>query len=143
MGGPSLAVTETRTPIAQSSDKPFVASTSWLAGLGATVGLGGLLASSCCVVPMALAGLGAGGAAFSGLEFLATWRIYFIAGAALALAIGWVMFFRQRSIACGPCADTMPARRVATLLSVGTAFVALSYVWDPLIEPMLLRFVRQ
>jgi mercuric ion transport protein len=135
-----VAVTETQAPIAQPSDKPLV-STIWLAGLGATAGLGGLLASSCCVVPMALAGLGAGGAAFSGLEFLATWRIYFIAGAALALAIGWVMFFRQRSIACA-CAGTMPTRRVATLLSIGTAFVALSYVWDPLIEPMLLRFVR-
>ncbi len=85
-----MAVTEIQAPIARSSDKPFVASTSWLAGLGATVGLGGLLASSCCVVPMALAGLGAGGAAFSGLDFLATWRIYLIAGAALALAIAFL-----------------------------------------------------
>ena len=136
-----MAVTETQVPIAQSS-KPLVASTSWLAGIGATVGLGGVLASSCCAVPMALAGLGAGGAAFSGLEFLATWRIYFIAGAALALALGWAMFFRQRSIVCGPCAETTPTGKVATLLSIGTAFVALSFVWDPLIEPMLLRFVR-
>jgi hypothetical protein len=36
----------------------------------------------------------------------------------------------------------MPTRSTATLLSIGTAFVALSYLWDPLIEPMLLRFVR-
>jgi mercuric ion transport protein len=136
-----VAVTETQAPIAQSSDKPFVSSTSWLAGIGATVGLGGVLASSCCAIPMALAGLGTGGAAFSGLEFLATWRVYFIAGAALALATGWVTFFRQRSIACA-CAGTMPTQRVAALLSIGTVFVALSYVWDPLIEPMLLRFVR-
>jgi mercuric ion transport protein len=136
-----VAVTETQVPITQLG-KPLAVSTSWLAGIGATVGLGGVLASSCCVIPMALAGLGAGGAAFSGLEFLVTWRIYFIAGAALALALGWAMFFRQRSIACGPCADTMPTRRVATLLSIGTACVALSYVWDPLVEPMLLRFVR-
>ena len=136
-----MAVTETQVPTVQSG-KPLVVSASWLAGIGATVGLGGALASSCCVVPMALAGLGAGGAAFSGLEFLATWRIYLIAGAALALALGWTMFFRQRSIVCGPCAGTMPTRRVAALLSIGTAFVALSYVWDPLIEPTLLRLVR-
>jgi mercuric ion transport protein len=136
-----VAVTDTQLPVAQSGKPPAV-SASWLAGIGATVGLGGVLASSCCVIPMALAGLGAGGAAFSGLEFLATWRIYFIAGAALALALGWAMFFRQRSIACGPCAATMPTRGVATLLSIGTAFVALSCVWDPVIEPMLLRFVR-
>lgn len=136
-----MAVTETQVPKAQSG-KPLAVSTGWLAGIGATVGLGGVLASSCCVIPMALAGLGAGGAAFSGLEFLATWRIYLIAGAALASALGWAMFFRQRSISCSPCTDTMPTRRVATLLSVGTAFVVLSYLWDPLIEPILLRFVR-
>jgi mercuric ion transport protein len=134
-----MAVAETQA--SQAPDEPFVGSAGWLAGLGATVGLGGLLASSCCVVPIALAGLGAGGAAFSGLEFLATWRIYFIAGAALVTAVGWVMFFRQRSIACA-CDGTMPTRSTATLLSIGTAFVALSYLWDPLIEPMLLRFVR-
>jgi len=136
-----VAATETEVPIAQA-DKPLVVSTSWLAGIGTTIGLGGVLASSCCVIPMALAGLGASGAAFSGLEFLAAWRIYFIAGAALAVTLGWAMFFRQSSIACGPCADMMPTRKVATLLSIGTAFVALSFVWDPLIEPMLLRFVR-
>jgi mercuric ion transport protein len=134
-----MAVAETQA--SQAPDEPFVGSTGWLAGLGAIVELGGLLASSCCVVPIALAGLGAGGAAFSGLEFLATWRIYFIAGAALVTAVGWVMFFRQRSVACA-CDGTMPTRSTATLLSIGTAFVALSYVWDPLIEPMLLRFVR-
>jgi mercuric ion transport protein len=134
-----MAATETQA--SQASDMSFVASTGWLAGLGATVGLGGLLASSCCVVPMALAGLGAGGAAFSGLEFLATWRTYLIAGAALATAIGWVVFFRQRSIACA-CDGTMPTRSTATLLSLGTSFVALSYLWGPLIEPMLLRSIR-
>jgi len=137
-----VAVTETQAPIAQG-DKPLGVPTSWLAGFGATVGLGGLLASSCCVVPMALAGLGAGGAAFSSLEFLATWRIYLIAGAALALAVAWTMFFRQRSIACDACDRAMPTRSTAILLSMGTAFVALSYIWDPLIEPMFLRFVRQ
>ena len=135
-----MAATETQVPIAQSG-KPLIVSTSWLAGIGATVGLGGVLASSCCVIPMALAGLGAGGAAFSGLEFLATWRIYFVAGAAIALALGWAMLFRQRSNACASV-GAMPKRSTATLLSIGTAFVAVSYAWDPLIEPVLLRFVR-
>jgi mercuric ion transport protein len=136
-----MAVTETQAPIAQT-DKPPVASSSWLAGLGATIGLGGVLASSCCAIPMALAGLGAGGAAFGGLEFLATWRSYFIAGAALTLAVGWVLFFGQRSIACNSRTCTMPTRNTAALLSIGTIFVALSYVWDPLMEPMLIRFIR-
>jgi mercuric ion transport protein len=136
-----MAITETQTPIAQS-DKPPIASSSRLAGLGATIGLGGVLASSCCAIPMALAGLGAGGAAFGGLEFLTTWRIYFIVGAALTLAIGWGLFFRQRSIACNARTCNMPTRRTAALLSIGTMFVALSYVWDPLIEPMLVRFIR-
>jgi hypothetical protein len=55
-------------------------STGALGGLGTAIGLSTLLASSCCVVPLALAGLGASGALFSGLAFLAI--------VLLAIAIG-------------------------------------------------------
>jgi mercuric ion transport protein len=138
----TVTATETTTPIERETNVP-VASVSWLAGLGTTVGLVGLLASSCCVIPMALAGIGAGGAAFSGLEFLARWQPFLIGAAALSLAVGWAMYFRQRFMRrneCTPCAK--PSRWVATLLMLGTVFVALSYVWEPYIETMLIRFVR-
>lgn len=77
--------------------KPLPApSTSLLAGTGAVVGIGALVASSCYVLPIALAGLGVTGAVFSGLAFLADIRPFLIAGAAAMLAVGWAFFFWRR-----------------------------------------------
>jgi mercuric ion transport protein len=121
------------------------ASTGWVAGLGATFGLGALISSSCCAVPLALAGLGAGGAVFSGLEFLAQWRLYLLGAASLALLASWVMFFRHRAVACNTgasCARPAPTKRTVAALSIGTAFVALALVWDALIEPIVFKLVR-
>lgn len=124
---------------------PSKVSTNWLAGLGATFGLGALVSSSCCAVPVALAGLGAGGAVFSGLEFLANWRPYFLGAAALGLLTSWGMFFQRRANTCsadGRCTTSAPTKRTALLLSIGTAFVALSVAWDWLIEPFVFKLVR-
>jgi len=120
------------------------ASTGWVAGLGATFGLGALISSSCCAIPLALAGLGAGGAVFSGIEFLAQWRLYLLGAASLALLASWVMFLRHRAAACNTgasCAPTPTGRTVAAL-SIGTAFVALALAWDALIEPIVFKLVR-
>jgi mercuric ion transport protein len=124
---------------------PPTVSTGWLAGLGTTFGLGALISSSCCAVPLALAGLGAGGAVFSGLELLANYRLYVLSTAAALLVASWAMFIRRRMVACGTdrsCAPEAPARRTAVLLSIGTAFVVLSLFWDALIEPIVFRWVR-
>lgn len=120
--------------------------TGWLAGTGAIVGLTALIASSCCALPLALAGLGVTGAAFSGLAFLAGIRPLLLGGAAAVLLIGWAVYFwRQRSAACdvdGVC--TMPAnsKRTAVLLMLGSAFVGLAIVWEPYVEPILLKLTR-
>ena len=120
-------------------------STGWVAGLGATLGLGALISSSCCAVPLALAGLGAGGSVFTGLELLADYRLYVMSTAAALLVASWVMFFRRRMVVCntdGSCVSESPRRRTAVLLSIGTAFMALSLVWDALIEPIVFKWVR-
>jgi mercuric ion transport protein len=120
-------------------------SSGWVAGLGATFGLGALISSSCCAIPLALAGLGAGGAVFSGIEFLAQWRLYLLGAASLVLLTSWVMFFRHRVVACNTdasCARPASTERTVTALSIGTAFVVLALVWDALIEPIILKLVR-
>lgn len=120
-------------------------SSGWVAGLGATFGLGALISSSCCAIPLALAGLGAGGAVFSGIEFLAQWRFYLLGAASLVLLTSWVMFFRHRVVACNTgadCARPAPTKRTVAALSIGTAFVVLALVWDALIEPIVLKLVR-
>ena len=118
---------------------------SWFAGLGTVAGLGALAASSCCALPVALAGLGATGAVFGGLAILASIRPILLGGAALALLVGWGLFLRRRATACamaGSCASPGPSRRTAALLGIGTALVALALVWEPYLEPLVLKAMR-
>jgi len=116
------------------------------AGAGAVVGLTALVSSSCCVVPLALAGLGATGAAFSGLLFLAAIRSYLLGAAALALLAGWALCLsRRRPVACnsdGTCAAPATSWRTIGFLTLGSIFVGLATVWEPYIEPMILRSMR-
>jgi mercuric ion transport protein len=120
--------------------------TGLFAGAGAVVGLTALVSSSCCIVPLALAGLGATGAVFSGFEFLAGIRPYLLGGAALALLAGWWLYFsRRRSVAChsnGTCAAPATSLRTIGFLALGTKFVGLATIWEPYIEPVLLRLMR-
>ncbi len=128
------------------STKPLpTPSTGVLAGTGAVVGAGALIASSCCVLPMALAGLGVTGAVFSGLAVLADIRPFLIAGAALMLALGWAFFFRRRRGArCDgdTCAKPERSGRTIGLLGFGSLVVGLALVWSPYVEPALLKMVR-
>jgi len=137
----------TSTDLGQSRTiKPLPApSTSLLAGTGAVVGISALVASSCCVLPLALAGLGVTGAVFSGLAFLADIRPFLIVGAAAMLALGWAFFFwRRRRARCDgdSCARPERSGRMFGLLGFGSLIVGLALVWGPYVEPALLRLAR-
>lgn len=129
-----------------SAAEPFPApSTGFLAGTGAVVGISALVASSCCVLPIALAGLGVTGAVFSGLAFLADIRPLLIAGAAGMLALGWAFFFwRRRRQSCegDTCARPGTSRGTKWLLGFSSLVVGLALVWAPYIEPALLKLTR-
>lgn len=124
---------------------PTALSPGWLAGLGTLAGIGALAASSCCALPVALAGLGATGAVFSGLNLLTDLRPFLLGGAAVALLLGWGLMVRHRATRCavgGPCAETQPRWRTAALLGSGTVLVGLALVWEPYVEPLVLRAMR-
>lgn len=117
----------------------------WFAGLGTLAGMGAVAASSCCALPVALAGLGATGAVFGGLHLLTDLRPVVLGGAALMLIVGWGLLVRHRDAACaarGPCAGTPPSWRTAALLGAGTMLVGLALVWEPYVEPLVLRAMR-
>lgn len=127
--------------------KPATApSAGLIAGAGAVAGVTALAASSCCVLPMALAGLGATGAVFSSLAFLADNRPALLVGAAITLAIGWALFLnRRRQPSCGVdgrCKKPAATGLVSALLGLGSVAVGLATVWEPYVEPALLKFVR-
>ena len=116
-----------------------------IAVLGAATGLGALAASSCCVLPLALGGLGAGAGVFTALEALAPLRFPLMASSALAVAVGWwLLYARRQQVPCGPEATCATSRRpltVAVTLSAATVLVITAAAWGSF-EPALLKFLR-
>jgi mercuric ion transport protein len=116
-----------------------------LAALGASTGLGALAASSCCVLPLALAGIGAGGAVFGGLEVLIAFKPYILGAAVVSLAGAWMVFWNRRRLttcgADGACARPDTPRRTHVVLAFATLSVTAALIWG-FIEPVLLKAVQ-
>ena len=88
--------------------------------------LGALAASSCCIVPLVLFGLGLSGAWIGNLTRLAPYQPYFIAATAACLGGGYLLLYRSRKIACADdeaCARPLPSRIVKAGLILATALV--------------------
>ena len=140
-----MALTDTDDPTPRRAGSSPIQASGWLAGLGIVAGLGALAASSCCVLPLALARFGAGSAVFGGLEVLANWRPLLLGGAVAVVLAAWILRFWRRSVACnvgGSCSAYSASKSAGVLLGLGTVFVVLSVVWGPYIEPFLLKLVR-
>jgi mercuric ion transport protein len=114
------------------------------AGAGLSAGLAGIVASSCCVLPLVFAGFGLGGATFAVLPVLAAWRPYLLGAAVLALVAAWSLHLRRRR-ACradAGCAGAVARDRRWIALAAISAVVLASLVWQPLVEPRLLLLLR-
>jgi hypothetical protein len=75
---------------------------------------------------------------------LSTLRPYLLGAALLAVAAAWILHAR-RPRACAAdaaCVISSPARRAPLWLVVASVIVLLAIVWQPLIEPRLLTWVR-
>lgn len=123
---------------------PPLPPSGWLAGLGSVAGLGAIVASSCCAIPLILASLGATGAVFTGLEFMAAQRSIWLGAGTAAVAVGWVLFLRRRATGCSESADCAPrarSKRTALVLGIGTALIGLALVWEPYIEPTAAKLI--
>jgi mercuric ion transport protein len=97
-----------------------------LAGSGM---LGALAASSCCLVPLALFGIGVGGAWIGYLTRLAPYQPYFLGVAAACLGLGYWLRHRWKKVACAQdemCARPLPTRLVTIcLVMAGVLIVAI------------------
>ena len=88
--------------------------------------LGALAASSCCILPLALFGLGVSGAWIGNLTRLAPYQPYLIAATAACLSAGYWLVYRSRTIACAAgeaCARPLPNRTVTMGLILATVLV--------------------
>jgi mercuric ion transport protein len=95
--------------------------------------LGALAASSCCIVPLALFGLGVSGAWIGNLTRLAPYQPYFVAATAACLGAGYWLVYRSRKIACADgeaCARPLPNQTVKAGLIFATVLVIGALAFD-------------
>jgi len=88
--------------------------------------IGALAASSCCIVPLVLFGLGVSGAWIAHLTQLAPYQPYFIVVTAACLAGGYGLLYRSRRRACTDsrvCARPLSNRIVTSGLLLATILV--------------------
>ncbi len=102
--------------------------------------LGALAASSCCILPLVLFGLGVSGAWIGNFTQLAPYQPYFIAATIACLGYGYWLVYRASKVACGggeACARPMPNRLVKLGLMLATALVVAAIGFD-LLAPLFL-----
>jgi mercuric ion transport protein len=110
-------------------------------GLVAAGGLlGALAASSCCILPLTLFGLGVSGAWIGNFTRLAPYQPWFIAASLAFLGYGYWLVYRSTKAACADgdaCARPLPNRLVKIGLLVATILVVTALAFD-FIAPLLL-----
>jgi mercuric ion transport protein len=97
--------------------------------------LGALAASSCCIAPLVLFGLGVSGAWIANLTQLSPYQPYFIAATVACLAGGYGLMYRSRRRACMDgqiCARPLSNRIVTSGLILATILVVGALALDVL-----------
>jgi mercuric ion transport protein len=122
-----------------------------LGSLGAASGLGAVLTKSCCILPIALGGLGLGTGASALVEALEPFQMPLLIASGVAVAGGWLAFLYYQMLArggdvsevreCAPCAVQSRPSRTAIILIVGTALFVAAAAWNA-IQPVLVDLVR-
>jgi mercuric ion transport protein len=103
--------------------------------------LGALAASSCCILPLALFGLGVSGAWIGNFTRLAPYQPWFIGAAMAFLGYGYWLVYRSSRLACAggeACARPLPSRIVRVGLILATSLVVAALALD-FIAPLLLN----
>ena len=100
-----------------------------------TVGgvLGALAASSGCIMPLVLFGLGVSGAWIGDLTQLASYQPYFVAATAACLVCGYGLLYRSRKAVCADgevCGRPLPNRIVRIGLILSTVLVIGALAFD-------------
>lgn len=103
--------------------------------------LGAVAASSCCILPLVLFGLGVSGAWIGNFTRLAPYQPYFIAATLAFLGYGYWLVYRSGARGCAEgktCARPLPNRIVKASLILATIVVAAALGLD-FIAPFFLN----
>jgi mercuric ion transport protein len=93
-------------------------------------------AAACCVLPLALAGLGIGAAGFA-VFVPYHWPMTIIAS--VLIIAGWMLYLRKHR-ACSAdadCAVPAPSRATLTMLVGATVIVGISALWGFIEQPLM------
>jgi mercuric ion transport protein len=96
----------------------------WLTAAGGLVAA--LAASSCCILPLVLFGLGVSGAWIGNLTRLAPYQPYFVAATIACLGYGYWLVYRSSKLTCSDeeaCARPLPNLFVKAGLITATVLV--------------------
>jgi mercuric ion transport protein len=102
--------------------------------------IGAIAASSCCILPVLLFGLGISGASIGNFTQLAPYKPYFIAASVGLLGTGYWLLLRSSKRACADgeaCAQPLPNRLVKIALIAATMLVIAAFSFD-FVAPYLL-----
>lgn len=102
--------------------------------------IGALAASSCCILPALLFGLGISGAWIGNFTQLAPYKPFFVAATLGFVGVGYWLVYRAAKRACADgeaCARPLPNRFVKIVLVAATAIVIAAFAFDYL-APYLL-----
>lgn len=95
--------------------------------------LGAIAASSCCILPLVLFGLGVSGAWIGNLTSLAPYQTYFIAFALANIAYGGWRVYKSRQLVCEPsaaCAKPVNNKAVLSGLVLAALLVTAALSFD-------------
>ena len=103
--------------------------------------LGALAATSCCILPLVLFGIGVSGAWIGTFTQLAPYQPFFVAATIACLAYGYWLVYRSSRLECAegePCARPLSNWLVQLGLIVATVLVAAAIGFE-LVTPLLLN----
>jgi mercuric ion transport protein len=103
--------------------------------------LGALAASSCCILPLVLFGLGVSGAWIGNLTELAPYQPLFLAATIACLSYGYWLVYRSSNVVCADgeaCARPLSNCLVQLGLIAATVLVVAAIVFD-FLAPLLLN----
>jgi mercuric ion transport protein len=103
--------------------------------------LGALAATSCCILPLVLFGLGVSGAWIGNFTQLAPYQPCFIIGTLACLATGYCLVYRSSTVACTDgtaCAHPLPSWLVVAGLIAATVLVIAALAFD-FVVPLFLN----
>ena len=132
-----MAVTETKTEAHRAEDTGETRRQGLIAAGGI---LGAIAASSCCVLPLALFGLGVSGVWIGNLAALAPYQPIIVVITAGFLGYGYYLVFWKPKRACADgaaCARPLPTKTVKVALWSATVLVAAAVAF-PYVSPALL-----